>query len=218
MAGNWWVFCMHQWMRSLWSSLHDAVRSHSLESRRRWAYGQCRCFLNRSTAPQLHPMSLFLRRCSHTRVLPVIASAFLQGEQVGNLTDQQSTSEVTSDRAQVCRTGSGIVHWLLLILQPRSTSGAKSKDVHLMATTDLLIGEISVDESSRSTWALAAAGATAMARLIIGMTSRTGIRAEALAITNDQSCVFCLTRTAWARALHRSRWHELQPIALSITL
>ena len=44
-----------------------------------------------------------------------------------------------------------------------------------------------------------------MARLIIGMTSRTGIRAEALAITNDQSCVFCLTRTAWARALHRSR-------------
>ena len=74
-----------------------------------------------------------------------------------------------------------------------------------MATTDLLIGEISVDESSRSTCALAAAGATAMARLIIGMTSRTGIRAEALAITNDQSCVFCLTRTAWARALHRSR-------------
>ena len=55
-------------------------------------------------------MSLFLRRCSHTRVLPVIASAFLQGEQVGNLTDQQSTSEVTSDRAQVCRTGRGIVH------------------------------------------------------------------------------------------------------------
>ena len=52
-------------------------------------------------------MSLFLRRCSHTRVLPVIASAFLQGEQVGNLTDQQSTSEVTSDRAQVCRTGRG---------------------------------------------------------------------------------------------------------------
>mgnify|MGYP003313862062 FL=1 len=55
-------------------------------------------------------MSLFLRRCSHTRVLPVISSEFLQGEQVGNLTDQQSTSEVTSDRAQVCRTGSGIVH------------------------------------------------------------------------------------------------------------
>ena len=55
-------------------------------------------------------MSLFLRRCSHTRVLPVIASAFLQGEQVGNLTDQQSTSKVTSDMAQVWRTGSRIVH------------------------------------------------------------------------------------------------------------
>ena len=55
-------------------------------------------------------MSLFLRRCSRSRVLPVIASQLLQGEQLGNLTDQQSTSEVTSDRAQVCRTGSGIVH------------------------------------------------------------------------------------------------------------
>ena len=55
-------------------------------------------------------MSLFLRRCSHTRVLPVIASELLQGEQVGNLTDQQSTSEVTSDMAQVCRTGSRSVH------------------------------------------------------------------------------------------------------------
>ena len=55
-------------------------------------------------------MSLFLRRCSHTRILPVIASELLQGEQVGNLTDQQSTSGVTSDRGQVCRTGRGIIH------------------------------------------------------------------------------------------------------------
>ena len=158
-------------------------------------------------------MSLFLRLCSHTSVLPVIASELLQGEQMINLTDQSSTSGVTSVRTQVNRTGSGNVHWLLLILQPRSTSGAKWKDVRLMSTTDLLIGEISIDESSRSTCALAAARATAMARLTIGMTSRTGIRAEALAITNDQSWAFCITCTAWARALHGSRWHELPTIA-----
>ena len=70
---------------------------------------------------------------------------------------------------------------------------------------DKQVGEISVDDRSRSTCAVAAAGATAMTRLVIGMTSRTGIRTEALAITNDQSCVFCLTSTAWARALHGSR-------------
>ena len=70
---------------------------------------------------------------------------------------------------------------------------------------DKQVGEISVDDRSRSTCAVAAAGATAMARLVIGVTSRTGIRTEALAITNDQSCVFCLTRTAWTRALHGSR-------------
>ena len=70
---------------------------------------------------------------------------------------------------------------------------------------DKQVGEISVDNRSRSICADAAAGATAMARLVIGMTSRTGIRTEALAIPNDQSCDFCLTRTAWARALHWSR-------------
>ena len=70
---------------------------------------------------------------------------------------------------------------------------------------DKQVGEISVDDRSRSTCAVAAAGATAMTRLVIGMTSRTGIRTEALAIPNDQSCVFCLTRTAWTRALHGSR-------------
>ena len=66
-------------------------------------------------------------------------------------------------------------------------------------------GVIPVDARSRSTCAVAAAGATAMARLVIGVTSRTGIRTEALAIPNDQRCVFCLTRTAWTRALHGSR-------------
>ena len=70
---------------------------------------------------------------------------------------------------------------------------------------DKQVGEISVDDRSRSTCAVAAAGATAMTRLVIGMTSRTGIRTEDLAIPNDQSCVFCLTRTAWTRALHGSR-------------
>jgi hypothetical protein len=44
-----------------------------------------------------------------------------------------------------------------------------------------------------------------MALLVIGMTSGTGVRAEALAISDDQSCAFCLTRTALARALHESR-------------
>ena len=70
---------------------------------------------------------------------------------------------------------------------------------------DKQVGVIPADARSRSTCAVAAAGATAMARLVIGMTSRTGIRTEALAIPNDQSCDFCLTRTAWARALHWSR-------------
>ena len=70
---------------------------------------------------------------------------------------------------------------------------------------DQQVGVIPVDARSRSTCAVAAAGATAMARLVIGVTSRTGIRTEALAIPNDQSCVFCLTSTAWARALHESR-------------
>ena len=70
---------------------------------------------------------------------------------------------------------------------------------------DKQVGVIPADARSRSTCAVAAAGATAMTRLVIGMTSRTGIRTEALAITNDQSCVFCLTSTAWARALHGSR-------------
>ena len=70
---------------------------------------------------------------------------------------------------------------------------------------DKQVGVIPADARSRSTCAVAAAGATAMARLVIGVTSRTGIRTEALAIPNDQSCVFCLTRTAWTRALHGSR-------------
>ena len=71
--------------------------------------------------------------------------------------------------------------------------------------SDKQVGVIPADARSRSTCAVAAAGATAMARLVIGVTSRTGIRTEALAIPNDQSCVFCLTRTAWTRALHGSR-------------
>ena len=70
---------------------------------------------------------------------------------------------------------------------------------------DQQIGVVPADARSRSTCAVAATGATAMARLVIGVTSRTGIRTEALAIPNDQSCVFCLTRTAWTRALHGSR-------------
>ena len=70
---------------------------------------------------------------------------------------------------------------------------------------DKQVGVIPADARSRSTCAVAAAGATAMARLVIGVTSRTGIRTEALAIPNHQSCVFCLTRTAWTRALHGSR-------------
>jgi hypothetical protein len=70
---------------------------------------------------------------------------------------------------------------------------------------DKQVGEISIDDSSRSTCTIAAAGTTAMALLVIGMTSGTGVRAEALAISNDQSCAFCLARTSLARALHGSR-------------
>ena len=54
-----------------------------------------------------------------------------------------------------------------------------------MAIIDQQVSEISVDESRRSTCTVA--GTIAMTRLVIGMTSRTGIRAEALAITNDLS-------------------------------
>ena len=40
MAGDWGILCMYQWMRPLWSGLHDAVRTNSLESWR-WTYDEC---------------------------------------------------------------------------------------------------------------------------------------------------------------------------------
>ena len=49
MAGDWWILCLHQRMRPLWSGLHDTLRPDSLEGGR-WAPGWCRCFL-------IHPVS-----------------------------------------------------------------------------------------------------------------------------------------------------------------
>jgi len=49
MAGDWWILCLHQRMRPLWSGLHDTLRADSLEGGR-WACGWCRCFL-------IHPVS-----------------------------------------------------------------------------------------------------------------------------------------------------------------